>query len=221
MLLNPRPPPPAPPAPTSALPASLPSATEVASPTPPAPRLATLRRFLNRLLDLDARGCESHPNELIHRSNISAGLFLLLVFMWVFTLSLSLILVAVGILHSLWVPQIVRNVTRGHRKSLSKTYVIGTSVLRSVHLLCEPNRDLRRCHNLKKPFQTFSRVLKILCWASPIVNVMTFSTWLVLTKTLVLRRAGVSVDMLDCFPSRGPRRPGVPWGKLLRTQRRK
>ncbi|KAG9037882.1 hypothetical protein FRB95_003722 [Tulasnella sp. JGI-2019a] len=110
---------PPPPPPTTATPTGTVSAQPATS--PPTSPLVRLRRILNAMTDPDTK------------------FWIILLFLFIFilqmTLSTSFLLVTVTLLHSLWVPQIIRNVKRGTRKALSKRYVVGTSFLRALLML--------------------------------------------------------------------------------------
>ncbi|KAG8922557.1 hypothetical protein FRC03_006669 [Tulasnella sp. 419] len=83
--------------------------------------LTSLRRRLNAITDPDTR--------------FWALILFLFMFIIQFTVSYPVLLTTVGVVHSFWLPQIVRNINRGTRKALTKRYVLGTSTLRSLLVL--------------------------------------------------------------------------------------
>ncbi|KAG9018045.1 hypothetical protein FRB90_012548 [Tulasnella sp. 427] len=89
--------------------------------SPPRQRFELLRRIGNGL---------AHPD-----GRVWVLFFLLFILVLQATSSNTLLMVALGVFHSMWVPQIVRNVSRGTRKALQKRYVVGTTVLRTLLVL--------------------------------------------------------------------------------------
>jgi hypothetical protein len=74
------------------------------------------------------------------------GIFALLIIIVLIQVIVSskLLLVALLLLHSFWIPQIVRNARKGTRRALRKRYVFGTSLARMYFPLCE-FRGLDHC----------------------------------------------------------------------------
>ncbi|KAG8854026.1 hypothetical protein FRB96_007889 [Tulasnella sp. 330] len=107
-------PPPTPPTPATAAGGTVSPTGTTPSATTRTPRFLGLQRLLNSMTDPDTK------------------FWIILLFLFIFilqmTLSASFLLVTVTLLHSLWVPQIVRNVKRGTRKALDKRYVVGTNI---------------------------------------------------------------------------------------------
>lgn len=94
----------------------------------------------NTFVLIHKHGYVSVPNALVITSYAPPGLgmFIFLTFIVRVIVTPSLALVFVASMYSLfWLPQIVRSVKRGRSSALTAEYLIGTSLCRLFHALCE------------------------------------------------------------------------------------
>lgn len=111
---------PVPEAGTGSAPTSAPTSAPISAP-PSTRRFELLRRIGAGL---------AHPD-----GRVWLLFFLLFILVLQATSSNALLMLVLAVFHSMWVPQIVRNITRGTRKALQKRYVVGTTVLRALLVL--------------------------------------------------------------------------------------
>jgi len=121
-----------------------PPSQAVIPPPPTAPPRPTGPTFLTLLFqhirsDPQARICK-HYGALVITFDVPLGLgmFFFLTFIVRVIVTPSLALVFVASMYSLfWLPQIVRSVKKGRSSALTAEYLIGTSLCRLFHALCE------------------------------------------------------------------------------------